>query len=133
MLQMLITAIRQKYRFESSKGALTLEDLFDLPLLPKPGNPICLDNVAKTINKLLKETESESFVVTETSTDRTLHNKLEIVKHIIGIRLTEQEAAAKAAETKAKKQQLLALIEQKQTEHLAGLDIEKLKEMLAAL
>ena len=58
-------AARKRYRFETPVGSLTIEDLYDLPLLP-PGNTRAvranLNDVARTINNQIKAQGEESFV-----------------------------------------------------------------------
>ena len=55
-------ATRAKFRFDSLKGALTVEQLWELPLQSRTG--VDLDTVAKGINASLKEVAEESFVPT---------------------------------------------------------------------
>ena len=57
------TALLNNYRFPSSKGNLTTEDLFDLNLSGK----FSLDSVAKSLAKSIKEAEITSFVNTTTT------------------------------------------------------------------
>ena len=58
---MLEKALINNYRYPTTVGNVTTEDLFGLPLTSKTGKPN-LDDTAKSINKLLKDTEEESFV-----------------------------------------------------------------------
>ena len=61
-------AARLKLRFDTSKGLVTVEDLFDLPLTVRNGGA-SLDNIAKGIARLIRETETESFVLTTTKAE----------------------------------------------------------------
>ena len=79
-------AARLKLRFDTPRGNLTVEDLWDIPLT---GQQISLDNVAKAVNKGLKASEEESFVAKPSSKDRVLSLKLDILKHVIRVRLAE--------------------------------------------
>jgi len=125
-------ASRLKLRFDSVKGLLAAEDLWDLPLTSATGKAN-LDDIAKAVNKELKTTQEESFVAKETKGNEILQLKLEILKTIISIKMAENEAAAKARENAEKKQQILALIQQKKGEQLAGASLEDLMKMAEAL
>ena len=48
-------ATRLKLRFETVRGYVTTEDLWDIPL--SAVNGFCLDTIAKNLNKKLKELE----------------------------------------------------------------------------
>jgi len=125
-------AAKNKYRFGTSKGSLTVEDLFDLPLTSEKG--VSLNSVAKGVNNTLQDSMSVDFVgVNPTVANTLLTNMLEVVKRVIEIK---QAAASTAAEKKAKaekKQLILELIEKKQTDALAGKSTEELSKMLDEL
>lgn len=123
---------RNKDRFETSQGLLTVEDLWDLPLTSTRGRAN-LDDIARGLSKKLKETETESFVIKAPKADETTQRKFAIVKHIIEVRLAENEAAATIRANKEKKQQLLALIAQKENEQLQGHTLEELRAMAEGL
>jgi hypothetical protein len=125
-------ALRQKLRFASTRGELTTEQLWDLPLISN--DSFNLDNVAKTVNNALKATSEDSFVATSTNPEKpVLELKLEIVKHVIGVRLQEvaehQNAASKAAE----RRRLLEILSKKQDAELENLTPEEIEERLKAL
>lgn len=114
-------ATRESYRFETTKGLLTVEDLWALPLTTTRQNGVSLDTVAKEINKQLKTTEEESFVTQRTSKDVTLAIKLDIVKHIIAVKLEENQASRTAAAKAEEKAKLLAILAKKQEQSLENL------------
>jgi hypothetical protein len=124
-------ASRLKLRFESPKGLLTLEDLWDLPLTSAKGAN--LNDIAKGLNRELKNSDEEDFVNRAANTNSVAKLKFEIVKHVIGVRLTENEAAKQAADHREKKQRLLELIAKKQDESLAARSVEELQAMVADL
>ncbi|GAA1646290.1 hypothetical protein [Actinoplanes couchii] len=113
-------ATREKFRYPSVKGLLTTEQLWELPLTARSG--FSLDDVAKAVNAELKAVDTESFVATESNPAKaTLETKLAVVKHVIAVRLTEdQEAKAKAAK-KLEKEKLLAVLGRKQDAVLENL------------
>lgn len=125
-------ASRLGLRFPSSKGELTTEQLWSLPLTS--ARDLSLDNVARAVNTLLKNVTEDSFVETKTNpakADYTL--KLEIVKHIISVRQEENDQARKAAEKKALKEKLTAALADKQDASLKTLSVEELQAQIAAL
>jgi len=127
-------ATRLKLRFESPKGFLAVEDLWDLPLTTTiPANRACLNEVAKAINRQLKDSAEEDFVNPVTQADERLQLKLNIVKHIIAVKQVEIAAAHAASEKRQKKERLLELIARKQDEKMAGQSEEELQKMLAEL
>lgn len=126
-------ASRQKFRFITSQGVLTVEDLWDLPLSSESGRAN-LDDIAKAINRQLKASvEEESFVSQPKKSDDSAKTMFEIVKHIISVKLTENEAKKKQCENKLKKQQILAIIAKKQDAALEGTPLEELQKMVDEL
>lgn len=126
------TATREAFRFPSTKGMLATEDLWDLPLTSKSGCD--LDNVAKAVHEELQAASTTSFVSTDADPRKgKLETKLEIVKHIIAIRIAENAAARTQAERKAEKAKLLEILAAKETGELAGLSREELQARIDAL
>lgn len=120
-------ALKNKYRFETINGFISTEDLFDLPLTGKRVN---LDSVAKTLNRKLKELEEESFVKPKANDVTVLQMKLDIVKHIIKLRLEELEVSKSAAEKKERNQKILEIMKEKEVEGLRALSKEDLEKLL---
>lgn len=126
---MFTKANRLKLRFNSPAGQISVEDLWDLPLISKTSKPN-LDDIAKDLFQQLRVTAVASFVVKENKENETLQLKFDIVKHIIDTRLAENDIALQAGIRKEKKQQLLAIIAQKENEELAGSSKEELRKMM---
>jgi hypothetical protein len=126
------TASRNAFRFPSNHGLITTEDLWDLPLTATNG--FSLDSVARVCNERLEATSTVSFVQEEASpaTDEWA-TKLEIVKHIIAIRLQERKDARDASAKKARKERLLEILAAKQDESLQSLSEEEIKAQIDAL
>lgn len=125
-------ASRQQLRFSTVRGALTTEQLWDLPLSSKFG--FDLDAVAKAVNAELKSVTEESFVEVKVNPAKNqLVLKLEIVKHIIAVRLQENEQANQASKRKVEKQRLVDLLDKKQDEALSGLSAEEIQKRIAEL
>lgn len=125
-------ATKEKYRFPSSKGLLSLEQLWDLPLLSQKS--ACLNTIALTLHNELKEAPTISFVSqASTSENSVLSTKLDIVKHIISIRETENAAKKASIDNKAKKDRILEILATKQDEALLGKSEEELRQLAESL
>lgn len=123
-------ATRMKLRFESQRGPLSTEDLWDLPLT---GRTVSLDDIARSIHKQIKEEDNDiSFVTPSVSGKESLMTQLrfDIVKHIIDVKIAERDAAYAAADKKAKKQKIMELIDKKQDEALSSKSVEELLAMI---
>lgn len=119
-------ASRMKLRYQTNRGVISVEDLWDLSLES-------LDAIAISLNKKLKESQTESFIKTKTEDTTELELKFNIVKHIIDVKLSEAEARKNAAEKRAKKQKLMDLIAKKQDAELEGKSVDELMKELTAL
>lgn len=127
-------AVRNKLRFSSVRGDLTLEQLFDVPL--RSSNGFDLNNVAQRANQSLKELNTENFVETKrtpTPAHTRAERALELVKYIIETKLAEEQAAEIRAKNKAEKQKLLEILAEKQEGKLSNLSEAELKRRIAAL
>ena len=121
-------ATRIKLRFETQKGLLTVEDLWDLPLTGN-GNKTNLDDIARTLYTNLKHSEDVSFVFKDRKSDEKTQLAFDVVKYVIDIKLQEQEAAVQRQMNSDRRSQLQALIAQKEMEELANLPVDELKKM----
>jgi len=132
-MEMFAFATKKKFRFDTCKGQVTVEDLWDLPLTATNGRPN-LDDIAKELYKKMKDENEMSFVKPTSQVSKEFNiikAKFDIVKYIIDVKLAEAEAAKKAKETKARNQRILGLIAQKEDEALASKSKEELLAMLA--
>jgi hypothetical protein len=125
-------ASRNKLRFASPKGDLSVEDLWDLPLTSTTGKAN-LDDIARDLYHQIDSKARFSFVNKVDETIREANIKFEIVKTIIETRLKENADKLEAATRREKKAQIMALIAQKQTEALSSASIEDLTKMMEAL
>ena len=126
-------ASRQKLRFETKKGMLTVEDLWLLPLKATNTSAVDLDEVAKTAHQALKMSEEISFVAPITPRNTLDQLKMDIVKHIIAVKIAEREAAQKSRDVNDKKQLIMSIISQKKNDELASASVEDLQKMLDAM
>lgn len=127
-------AARKKFRFETSKGQLSAEDLFDLPLTLSAGKgSVSLDGVARSLHKQLKEDEEISFVSETSKSDAVLQAKFDLVKRVIEIKKAEKAEALQTAERRAQKQRIMEIMWHKKDEDLQGKSLEDLEKMLESL
>lgn len=125
-------ASRLKLRFDSPQGLLTVEDLWDLPL-SSPSKKANLDDIARGLFQKLQGTANISFVNRSQQADAGVQLGFDLVKHVIDVRMAENEAAATALANKQKKQRILAIIEHKENEALGATSIEDLRKMVEGL
>ena len=118
-------ATRNKVRFPF-KGMISVEDLWDLSLTN-------LDSIYKVLNKQVKQADEESLLNVKTQSDELLEVQIAIVKHIVSVKLAEQEAREKASAKKAQKQKIMAIMARKQDEALENSSMEDLQKMLDEL
>ena len=118
-------ATRKKFRFPF-KGMISVEDLWDLSVQN-------LDTVFKALNAESKQAKEESLLAVKSDADTILDAKIEIVKHIVNVKLAEAAQRQQAAANQEKIYQLQGLIVDKQNEELRGKSIEELTAMLNAL
>jgi hypothetical protein len=126
-------ASRLKLRFDSPKGLLTVEDLWDLPLTSEISAKPNINAIAQGIIRQLKATQEESFVAKKASGDSILQLQLDILTVVRDVKLVEAETAAQAKKLADQKQLIGSLIEQKRNEKLAQTPLEELEKQFAAM
>lgn len=132
MDNLFMEAAKNKYRFESRKGLLMVEDLFDLPLESAKGAD--LNSVAQAVDAELEKKRTKSFVNTSKDTARNLlEGKLEVVKAVIAVKEAEQEKSRKRTAYLQERNQLLNALEARKQNDLAGASAEDLEKRLAEL
>ncbi len=126
-------ATRKALRFGTERGPVTVEQLWQMPLQSK--NLFDLDNVAKSCNTKVKSFAEESFVTTASSNPAKAEAELalEVVKHIIAVKMAEAADAAQAAKKAETRQKILSVMAEKQDEALKGMSMDELKKQLDAL
>lgn len=118
-------ATRDNYQFPF-RGMINVIDLWTLSVQN-------LDNVFKTLNAEAKKSEEESLLSAKTKENEELSNKIEIVKHIVGVKLAEQEAREDAKKKKEMKQRLLEIKAKREDAALENMSDADLDKMLAEL
>ena len=125
-------ASRLKLRFDTNKGMLSVEDLWDLPLMSAT-NKVNLDDIARSLHRQLKNDDDVSFVNLDRKSDKVVQLKFDVVKYIIEVRLAEADAAKITRENREKKDRLLQLIAERQDDDLKNMPLDELKKMVAEL
>lgn len=124
-------AARQKLRFNSPKGQLTVEDLWDLPLTSGAGKA-CLDAIAIELDQEIK-TQTTSFVTDVTPRNTLAQLKFDIVKYVIDTRKAENEAALAATARAAQKSRLLEELAKRQDAQVGQMSEAELRAAIDAL
>lgn len=125
-------AARRKLRFETPQGHVSAEDLWDLPLTSRSGRAN-LDDVARGLHKQLRSGDDVSFVNKEQKSDDTVQLGFDIVKHVIDVRLAEAEETNQKQAKAAKKQFLLSILADKQSDAFKNMSEEDLQKAIAEL
>ena len=118
-------AVRGKYRW-NYRGSLSVEDLWDLSLRQ-------LDEIFKALSREVRAASEESLLDTESAEDKVLRHKIAIVRHIVGVKLAERDAARAQAANREQKEKLLGILAEKQDAQLRDLSPEELQGMIANL
>ena len=133
-MSMFEQASRLKIRFDTPVGQLSADELWDLPLSRKGSQKVSLDDIARALyQELRNSSDVVSFVNPSTSGNTTLQLKFDVVKHIIDVRLAENQAAVNQKAVAEQKQQLLSIINSKENKALEDLTVEELRAKVDSL
>ena len=114
-------ASKQKFRFSTVRGEVTVEQLWDIPLTSNSG--FDLDTIAKGVNTQLKAETEESFVATKSNPSKAkFEAMLELVKHVISAKLQQKEEASNRVKKAEERAKLIEVLERKQNANLENLD-----------
>lgn len=116
-------ASQKKLRFNTSKGSLSTEQLWDLSIAE-------LDALAVSLQEEYETSGKKSFIVKRSVKDRDKKLQFDIALEILTTKSADAEAAAEALENKQFDQKILQLIAEKQDENLKGKSVAELKRML---
>jgi hypothetical protein len=117
-------ASKLKLRFQTTKGILHAEQLWDL-------SQTDLSNAIKAVKKVLKKTDDDelSFLNDATTVDVESQLRFDILKDVYLTKKSESEALRDAATIKAHNQKIDALIAEKQDNKLKDMSIEDLEKL----
>lgn len=121
------TVTREKVRFETSKGLLTAERLFELNLDELKATIIDYNNKIKPdIDKDILDFFDDEI---ETVND-TVKLSLEILKDVYTTKKNEMNVEIERIKNKKHNMKIMALISKKEEDSLENLSIDELKSML---
>lgn len=119
-------ATKERLRFETSKGVLTTEQLWDLSLTN-------LATIVRNLKKQLKKDNDDELSFLDdsaTPVDKTVELKFNVVKEVYLEKKSDLEAIQNEASKKEHNQKILALIAEKQEGELKDKSIQELEAML---
>ena len=123
-------ATRLKLRFETPRGALSAEDLWDLPLTST--RALNLNDIAIGLHHQMKN-DTVSFVEDVDKPDAVLQLRFDVVKHVIEVKKAERKAADEARTKAEQKQKIMAILARKEDADLEGRSMDELRGLLASL
>ena len=116
-------ATKEKLRFQTSKGLLSTEQLWDLSLTE-------LDGLAVQLQTDYEQSGKKSFLVKRSVKDKTTKLKFDVVLDVLQTKSDEVEEAKQKAEDKAHNEKIINLISEKQEEGLKSKSVKELEKML---
>lgn len=116
-------ASQQKLRFQTNKGLLSTEQLWDLSLND-------LDSLAVTLDEEYGKSGQKSFLVKSSLKDKTTKLRFDIVLDVLNTKNEEQQAASEAREIREHNKKIVALIAEKEEEGLKKKSKKELEAML---
>ena len=116
-------ASKSKLRFQTTKGTLSVEQLWGLSLTE-------LDALAVSLEEAYKNSKSKSFLDKKTDKDKIIKLRFDIILDVLNAKVEDKEAAKQEAEDKEHNQKILSIIKEKQDETLKGKSIKELEKML---
>lgn len=124
-------ASQQKLRFQTSRGLLHVESLWDIPLQANSG--FDLETLADTIEADIGSIPKRSRVTKRKNVNPELKLKLAILDYIIEAKLEEIDAATEATATKDRRIKLTQALADQEAEKLKQMSSEDIKKELASL
>jgi len=116
-------ASKEKLRVVTSKGSLSVEQLWDLSINE-------LDTLAVSLNDSYENSKGKSFIEKRTVKDKGLKLQFDVVLEILQTKSEEAEIAKEKSENKARNQKIREIIAQKQDDSLANKSIKELEKMI---
>lgn len=121
-MEKFMQASKMKLRIESTKGLLTVEQLWDLSLID-------LDKLAVSLERK-KSISAKTFLDVKTEADEVAKLKFDIVLEVLETKVKEDTAARKALEDKEHNQKILGILAKKKDDSLEKMTIEELEAQL---
>ena len=133
-MDLFFKAAKEKWRFATPKGVLSVEDLFDLPLESKNATTVSLNSIAIELYKESQSNEPISFVRSQFSTaENEAKTRLDLVKSVIEYRQAAIDARAREVAQQRKIQELKEILADKESSELRNKSPEEIRAMLDSL
>jgi len=116
-------ASQLKLRFQTNKGSLAVEQLWDLSLTD-------LDALAVSLENEYKQSGKKSFLVASSEKDKTAKLRFDVALDVLTTKVEEAQAQAEAKEIKEHNEKIITLIAEKKDESLKGKSVKQLEAML---
>lgn len=116
-------ASQKKLRFNTSKGLLSTEQLWDLSLED-------LDRLAVSLEEAHKESGKKSFLTKTSAKDKVSKLMFDVVLDVLNTKIEEMQLIQEAAEIREHNKKIISLISEKKEESLKGKSIKQLEAML---
>ena len=123
---LLVKAARKQWRFASTKGHLTFEDLWQMKLED-------LDRIAVALDEKIQKGGRKSFITKRTESMSEEQGMFDLVTYVIETKMAEADAAKARAAKASQKQFMQDLLQRKRIASLENLTTEEIEKQLAAL
>lgn len=120
-------AAQQKLRFDTTRGSLSAEQLFDLPLTVLA---TAIRNLRGIMKREVQIEDDLSFLDQPVKANTANQLRFEILKDVYLTKKAEVAAVIADRERKERNQRIMELIKNKQDKELENKSIEELKAML---
>lgn len=119
-------ATRYQYRFKTTRGLVSVEDLWAMKLP-------ALNSLAQGLYREAQQLNSapDFLGVPNANDPDDVAERLEVVKRILEVKVSERDTAKAAAETRAQKELLTEILHKKRMNALEDLSVEELEARIA--
>jgi hypothetical protein len=116
-------ASKQKLRVSTTKGNLSVEQLWDLSLTD-------LDTLAVELETAYNESKGKSFLTKKTSKDKDIKLAFDVTLEILEAKVQDNNRITEEKERKEHNQKILGIIAEKKEDALKGKSLKELEAML---
>lgn len=116
-------ASKQKLRFTTSKGLLSVEQLWELDVNT-------LDSLAVSLQESYENSKGKSFLAKTSAKDKTIKLQFDIALDILLTKQADSEAAKEAKDNKEFNQKIMGIIQEKNEDALKGKSVKELTALL---
>lgn len=116
-------ATKERLRFQTNKGPLSVEQLWDLSLTD-------LDTLAVSLQETYETSKGKSFLTKRTTKNAAVKLQFDIVLDVLQTKVEEADNLRELKEAKEHDNKILGLIEEKKDEELKGKSVAELRKLL---